>query len=75
MRDVTLGLVNAIATKNVEKLKTLMQRAEVLRLDQNPDVDVSSIVIHARTLLVKLQKLDYELEDSLIFRMYTWFHH
>ena len=65
VRDVTLGLVNAIATKNVEKLKSLMQRAEVLRLDQNPDVDISSIVIHARTLLVKLQKVDYELEDSL----------
>jgi hypothetical protein len=65
VRDVTLGLVNAIATKNLEKLKTLMQRAEVLRLDQMPDADISSVIIHARTLLVKLQKLNYELEDSL----------
>jgi hypothetical protein len=65
VRDVTLGLVNAIAAKNVEKLRVFMQRAKVLRLDQMPDGDISSIVIHANTLLVKLEKLNYELEDSL----------
>ena len=65
VQEVTLGLIGAMAKKDVRELKALMARAEYLRLDSLPDMDIASIVIHSRAHLIKLEKSRADLIDSL----------
>ena len=56
VRDVTLGLIGAMSTRNIEEMERLLQQADFLRLDSLADMDIASVVIHSKALLVKLQK-------------------
>jgi myosin heavy subunit len=65
VRDVTLGLIGAMSTKDIAKLTYLVEQADFLRLDSLADMDIASVVIHSKALLVKLQKSHDDLSSSL----------